>query len=319
MGKKVYAIKEGFDFKNNKKIEDKIVDTWAECLRYVKGVKNAKYKSFTDISEAKQFLNNKNNLISKLDGKYPEDCLHIYVDGSYNIGTSQYSYGVVVVKDNVVEYIDSGIGESNPTNNIRQIAGELKGAIKGVEYALSCGEKKVVIFHDYAGICYHATGAWERKEASSKEYYKRMQELMNSGIEVIFVKVDSHTGDFFNELADEKCKEALDIKSDKVVEKWIKNNVVKVINKELKLSIEALISNYFDNVVIINDKNSIDNYKSEIINRNEVNVIEDKFENMIDEYKIDKVKGKKLISKLLSKQKEEMILYLLENKCKFIK
>ncbi len=30
---------------------------------------------------------------------------------------------------------------------------------------------------------------------------------------------------------------------------------------------------------------------------------------------LDKVKGRKLISKLLSKQKEEMILYLLENKC----
>ncbi|MBN1034561.1 ribonuclease HI [Clostridium botulinum] len=315
MGKKFYAIKEGFDFKKNEKVEDKIVDTWVECLKYVKGVKNAKYKSFTDMIQAKEFLNNKNNLISKLDGKYPNDCLHIYVDGSYNICTSQYSYGVVVVKENIVEYIDSGVGKNNPDNNIRQIAGELKGAIKGVEYALSCGEKKVVIFHDYAGICYHATGTWERKEESSKAYYKRMQELMNNGIEVIFVKVDSHTGDFFNELADEKCKEALGIKSDKVVEKWIKNNVVKVKNEELKSNIEGLISNYFDNIRIVNDKSNIDNFKNEDINMNEVNIIEDKNENIINEYKIDKVKGRKLISKLLSKQKEEMILYLLENKC----
>jgi len=46
MGKKVYAIKEGFDIEKNIKIENKIVSTWAECLKYVKGVKGAKYKSF---------------------------------------------------------------------------------------------------------------------------------------------------------------------------------------------------------------------------------------------------------------------------------
>ena len=44
MAKKVYAIKEGFDSVNNKKIENIIVNTWAECLKYVKGVKGAKYK-----------------------------------------------------------------------------------------------------------------------------------------------------------------------------------------------------------------------------------------------------------------------------------
>ena len=152
MGKKVYAIKEGFDFINNEKIENKIVDTWAECLKYVKGVKNAKYKSFVDISDAKEFLNNSSVLLNKADENYPKDCLHIYVDGSYNISTMKYSYGVIAVKDDVVEYIESGVGDSDSSNNIRQIAGELKGAVKGVEYALNSGEKKVVIFHDYAGI-----------------------------------------------------------------------------------------------------------------------------------------------------------------------
>ena len=51
MAKKVYAIKEGFDSVNNKKIENIIVNTWAECLKYVKGVKGAKYKSFESMEE----------------------------------------------------------------------------------------------------------------------------------------------------------------------------------------------------------------------------------------------------------------------------
>lgn len=37
-------------------------------------------------------------------------------------------------------------------------------------------------------------------------------------MEIIFVKVDSHTGDLFNELADEICKEKLGIDSDRIVE-----------------------------------------------------------------------------------------------------
>ena len=63
MGKKVYAIKEGFNFTTNEKVENIIVNTWAECLKYVKGVKGAKYKSFEDINEAKKFLEEGSKLL----------------------------------------------------------------------------------------------------------------------------------------------------------------------------------------------------------------------------------------------------------------
>ena len=216
MGKKVYAIQYGFDFDNNKKIENEIVNTWSECLKYVKGVKGAKYKSFEDLEEAKAYLNEGNRMLKKCDNTYPKDCLHIYVDGSYNSTSNKYSYGVVAVRDNVVEYIESGSDNSDSENNIRQIAGELQGAFKALEYAVNKNEKKLVLFHDYEGIAHHATGAWQRKEASSEKYYNDMQKLMDTGIDVIFVKVDSHTGDLFNELVDEKCKECLGIPSDRM-------------------------------------------------------------------------------------------------------
>ena len=99
MGKKVYAIKEGFDFDNNIKIENKIVNTWAECLKYVKGVKGAKYKSFEDIKEAERFLNEGSKLLKKGVDKYPENCLHIYVDGSYSVSSKKYAYGLVAVRN----------------------------------------------------------------------------------------------------------------------------------------------------------------------------------------------------------------------------
>jgi ribonuclease HI len=254
MAKKVYAIKEGYDKINQIKVENIIVNTWDECLKYVRGVKGARYKSFEDINEANKFLSGEGDVIKKEDNNYPKDCLHIYVDGSYNSITEEYSYGMVAVKNDIVLHIESGIGKSSSERNIRQIAGELEAAVRGVKYAISKGEERVVIFHDYIGICYHATGFWDRKEESSKIYYKRMQELMSQGIEIIFVKVDSHTGDLFNELADEKCKEKLGIDSDKIVEKWLVKNIIKVVNNEVKYEVEKVISKGFENIVIINDE-----------------------------------------------------------------
>lgn len=301
MGKKVYAIKEGFDFKTNKKVENRIVSTWPECLKYVKGVKGAKYKSFQNTEEANAYLNKDIVLLKKSDNNYPKDCLHIYVDGSYNNSTERYAYGLVAVRDDIVEYIDSGASKDCSKKNIRQIAGELEAAVKALEYAIEKGEKKVVIFHDYEGICYHATGAWERREDSSIEYYKKMNELMKVGLEVIFVKVDSHTGDFFNELVDEKCKEKVIIDSDKAVEKWLHTNILKVTKEEIKEEILELAPNSKDNIEVIssNDVKRQEFLKEQI------------FKEIIKQFKIDKKQSIYSIDLLSEKDKKEFILYLL--------
>lgn len=313
MAKKVYAIQSGFDVKNNKKIENIIVNTWAECLTYVKGVKGAKYKSFENIEDAKAYLNEGNRMLKKSDENYPSDCVHAYVDGSYNSADGRYSYGVVCVFDNVVEYIESNAEVDTSEKNIRQIAGELKGAIRAVEYAERQGYNKIVIFHDYEGIAHHATGAWDRKEESSIEYYNKMQKLMESGIEIIFVKVDSHTGDLFNELVDEKCKECLGISSDRTVEKWLSKNTIKVLNNEIKNKILSLAPNCSENILLKDENNNVSIIKSDI------NKTKDNFENQIrfeeikNLYKINNNEAEKIISKMLSKEKEKFIIYLLSN------
>lgn len=315
MGKKVYAIQYGFDFDNNKKIENEIVNTWSECLKYVKGVKGAKYKSFEDLEEAKAYLNEGNRMLKKCDNTYPKDCLHIYVDGSYNLTSNKYSYGVVAVRDNVVEYIESGSDNSDSENNIRQIAGELQGAFKALEYAVNKNEKKLVLFHDYEGIAHHATGAWQRKEASSEKYYNDMQKLMNTGIDVIFVKVDSHTGDLFNELVDEKCKECLGIPSDRMVEKHLSKNKIYVSDVKVKNEILAIAPNGNKNICIAGENSKIGTDEDIITNEvSELDEEKEKFENILNVYKVDKEQGEKIISKLLSKEKERFIFYLLEDK-----
>jgi ribonuclease HI len=315
MAKKVYAIQFGFDPKKNIKIENVIVNTWDECLVYVKGVKGAKYKSFEKIDDAKSYLNEGNRMLKKSDENYPKDCLHAYVDGSYNSSDGRYSYGVVCVTNNVVEYIESNAAKDISEKNVRQIAGELKGAVRAVEYALIQKQTKIVLFHDYEGIAHHATGAWDRKEDSSMQYYNKMQNLMNSGIEVIFVKVDSHTGDLFNELVDEKCKECLGITSDKTVEKWLKNNNIEVLSNEIKEQILQIAPSSGKNIIISGEKRSI--HKSvefdKIKDKNDEIDVEFKFKQIVNLYKSNDKEGKKVISKLLNKENETFILYLLNN------
>ncbi|MGL5822809.1 MAG: viroplasmin family protein [Sarcina sp.] len=266
MGKKVYAIKEGFDAKKNIKIENKIVNTWNECLSYVKGVKGAKYKSFESLEAANEYLEDTNRLLKKGIDEYPNDCLHIYVDGSFNVSTSRYAYGLVALKDDMIVYVDSGSPIDTSKVNIRQIAGELEATEKAIEYAVEAGEKKVVVFHDYEGIFHHATGSWERKDSSSAAYYEKMQRFLNSGIEIIFVKVDSHSGDLYNEIADELCKRELDIDSDRTLDKWLKKNILKVANQKIKDLLKNLVSNP-ENLMICEEKNCEIN-KNEVVDIN---------------------------------------------------
>ena len=185
---------------------------------------------------------------------YYENCLNIYVDGIYNSSSRKFSYGVVAVYNDIVEYVHGGFGKNDKANNIRQIAGELKASLEGVEYALKNGHKKVVLFHDYEGICHHATGFWQRKDKSSKDYYEKMNRLMNQGIEVQFVQGKSHEEDLFNEMADTICKKELGIENDKVLEKYLSNNQILVKNQEIKEKIEGLVVKGYENIVVYGEQ-----------------------------------------------------------------
>lgn len=233
MAKKYYAIKKGRDNKGDKEIRDLIVTTWDECLLYVKGIKGAIYKSFPTNEEAVAYLSENNNL-KKGEDEYPEDIPHIYVDGSYNSSTCEYGYGVVVVLMGEIIHASYGNGLNKECNQ-RQVNGELQAALTGIEFAAGEGYKRVVLFYDYAGVCQHATGAWERNNSLSEEYYTKVNEIKEKNkIEIIFVKVDSHTGDLYNDIADELAKTGAGVAIEGVTNKAVKKEKLYVSSKEMK-------------------------------------------------------------------------------------
>lgn len=264
--KKVYAIKYGFDKAKNEEVKNVIVDTWAECSRLVSGVKGAAYKSFEVLLDAEKYLSDDKKLLKKDIDTYPSDNLHIYVDGSYNLYTEKFSYGLVAVKNNIVVYVESNSSEDNSQKQLRQIAGELMASIRAVEYAKSINEKSVVIFHDYEGIYHHAVGTWQRKDESSKNYYEFMNRTMtNKEVEIIFVKVDSHTGDIFNEITDSLAKKCIGVPLTDAVDKYLKNNKITVANVEVESEIRTIIkgTNY-PNVINLQNTIETENIKDEV-------------------------------------------------------
>ncbi|MEG1257170.1 ribonuclease H family protein [Clostridium sp.] len=252
MAIKYYAIKKGIDLKTNKDVSNIIVNSWNECLNYVKGVKGAVYKSFVTKEEANEYLNSCNALKKGID-EYPLMVPHIYVDGSYNATTSNFGYGLVVIDSDVIIHASYG-GGCNKECNQRQVNGELRAAIEGIEYAVANKCEEVVVFYDYEGVCQHATGSWERNTTLSKEYYETINNLKTKGnLKVIFVKVDSHTNDLYNDIADELAKTGAGVNIDNVVDKAINDISIQVESYKVKEVLSQIIDKNLEKVKCVND------------------------------------------------------------------
>lgn len=257
MAAKYYAIKKGENLRTGESVSNIIVTSWSECLTYVKGVKGAIYKSFPSESEAKAYLDS-GNALKKGEDKYPEDIPHIYVDGSYNISTERFGYGVVVVLQDEVIHADFGGGQDKECNQ-RQVNGELRAAVEGIKYSIGMGYDHVVLFYDYAGVCNHATGSWERNNALSSQYYELMQGFMkDSKIKITFVKVDSHTDDLYNDVADELAKLGAEVSFTSVVDKAVGSMAIKVSSGKVKEILCKIVKKNIHNVIYEDEYAAID-------------------------------------------------------------
>lgn len=254
MGKKVYAIKEGYNSMKGEKVTNITVDSWSECEALIKGVKGAKYKSFNTKEEADKYLSEGDPILRKGKDQYPMYIHHAYVDGSYNEASGKYSYGLLIVKDDVISYIENGAAEDDKQRAIRQIGGELKACIRALIYCSENNIKEIAIFHDYEGVAYHATGFWERREESSKQYYQMYNSIiMEHGIKVHFVKVDSHTGDLYNEIVDEFAKVSGGLNLGYETEKLLKHKHVLVSTEQVKNKFAEIVKSedIIEKIVVI--------------------------------------------------------------------
>lgn len=212
--KKIYAVRKGH--------KTGLFYTWDECKKAVHGYSGAEYKGFLTKEEAEAFLNiraakiitNKNSstaatgVDSTTLTTSTSDRLVVYVDGSFDVSIQKYSFGCVILLEDGSIVERSGNGDEPELLAIRNVAGEMYGAMYAVQWALENGYSAVVLHYDYEGIEKWATGVWSAKNPHTKKYAAFMKQMQEK-IEVIFQKVKAHSGDFYNEQVDKLAKKAL--------------------------------------------------------------------------------------------------------------
>lgn len=202
--KKFYAVKVGR--------KTGIFDNWKDCEKQILGFSGAIYKSFENYDMCKDFLNDSNLEDKKeIDLKNIKDNEAIaYVDGSYKQDTLEYGYGVVLLlKDETLEFFEKG--KNNDIIKSRNVTAELFACIRAIVEAKRLKKKKITIFYDYNGIEKWANGLWKCNIPLTIQYKEKIDKLRKE-IEIYFVKVKAHTGDTYNERADELAKKSLGIK-----------------------------------------------------------------------------------------------------------
>lgn len=178
-----------------------IYKSWDECKAQVHGYPGAIYKSFTSIDQAQAFMENVDNV------NQSKSQAQIYVDGSYSNDLKIFGWGIVIISgSNVDEFY--GYSE-NQDYQYRNVAGEIYGSVKAIEISLERGYKSIDLHYDYTGIRHWALGEWRRNNSLTQRYHDFMQDLKDK-ININFIKVKAHSGDEYNELADQLAKKAVE-------------------------------------------------------------------------------------------------------------
>lgn len=178
-----------------------IYHTWDECKRETMGFKGASFKKFSTREDAEAFIN---EVEEEKKESSEKDELVVYVDGSYRNKDKSHSYGVYMFNDEE-EYTYSK--RFFKDSEMRNVSGEIKGAMRAMEEAVKLGKKKIYLHYDYEGIRSWALGFWKTNKEGTI-YYKNFYDSIKDKLEVKFIKVEAHSGVKYNELVDQLAKEA---------------------------------------------------------------------------------------------------------------
>jgi ribonuclease HI len=139
------------------------------------------------------------------------DTMIAYVDGSYNIKTKTYGAGAAIFyKGELTKYIKSG--NDPEMAKMRNVAGEVMAAEHAMLFALNTpGVTRLVIYYDYSGVEAWCTGKWKTNKKGTIRYKRFYDEKVKPNLQVVFMKVKGHSGNQWNDLADEYAKEAAGI------------------------------------------------------------------------------------------------------------
>lgn len=204
--KKVYAVKKGH--------KTGLFESWEACKAAVEGFSGAEYKGFADRAEACAYLGiSEGTAKTEKQGRPEEiptdkDMVITYVDGSYEHSLLKYAFGCVFLLPDGRILTENGSGNNPDSAKLRNVTGEMLGAMFAVRFAIKNGFQKIEIRYDYEGVEKWVTGAWKSKTELTQKYAEAMRNW-GTKVQIIFTKVAAHTNVYYNEMADQLAKAAL--------------------------------------------------------------------------------------------------------------
>lgn len=196
---KIYAVKKG-----NK---TGIFYTWDECQNATKGFSSPDFKSFETEEEAKAYLEDFDIIYEKqISPLLAQGKIVAFVDGSFNKDKATYGFGVQILTPKSSTPIEfSGKGTNIDYLDLRNITGEILGAVNAIDWAWKNEYYNIVIFHDYEGLSKWALGEWNANKPITK-FYKNFIDDKKGIINIEFIKVSGHSNNKYNDRVDALAK-----------------------------------------------------------------------------------------------------------------
>ena len=93
----------------------------------------------------------------------PSNMVLAYVDGSFDKKIKKYSFGCVLILPDGGIVRESGNGNNPESLKLRNVTGEMLGAMFAVKWSMDHGYTAIKLCYDYMGIEMWATGGWAAK------------------------------------------------------------------------------------------------------------------------------------------------------------
>lgn len=130
--------------------------------------------------------------------------IHIYVDGSFINNRIGAAY--IIIKDGkqIAEKSFEVLGDIFLP--LRNVSGEIKAIESAINWCELYKINTVSIYYDYTGLENWACGRWKRNNSVTQAYYEFM---ISKKINIKWMKVKSHSNDYWNEKVDKLAKAAV--------------------------------------------------------------------------------------------------------------
>lgn len=196
-----YAVKKGHKIG--------VFDNWADCQAATTGFSGPDFKKFATLAEAEAYISDVDLYLNTIKNDVLDGYIVAFCDGSYDKDRNRYSYGILIIDQNLQEHEICGSSKNIKYTSSNNIIGEVLGVINAMDWAISNSYDKIKIYHDYEGLSKWLAGEWKTKSNVAKMYKSVYDSKYADLLQVEFKKIEGHSNNKYNDKADELARRAL--------------------------------------------------------------------------------------------------------------